>query len=165
MWLPLFQSKAMTKVYSYPGLTAGIITIPVGRTAIKIEFSKGYFDKKLRKPALYSTSDKVEQQIIENSPLFGKRIFLYHTYGQPEEVVEERKVQTPADAPSQTPADAPSQAPAVKETTEYPEVTTYEDAIAVLKGIEGVKATQLRSRVSAKSVAEVHGIIFPNFEF
>ena len=157
MWLPLFQSKAMTKVYSYPGLTAGIITIPVGRTAIKIEFSKGYFDKKLRKPALYSTSDKVEQQIIENSPLFGKRIFLFRTYGQPEEVVEERKVQTPADAPSQ--------APAVKETTEYPEVTTYEDAIAVLKGIEGVKATQLRSRVSAKSVAEVHGIIFPNFEF
>lgn len=155
----------MTKVYSYPGLTAGIITIPVGRTAIKIEFSKGYFDKKLRKPALYSTSDKVEQQIIENSPLFGKRIFLYRTYGQPEEVVEERKVQTPADVPSQTPADAPSQAPAVKETTEYPEVTTYEDAIAVLKGIEGVKATQLRSRVSAKSVAEVHGIIFPNFEF
>ena len=165
MWLPLFQSKAMTKVYSYPGLTAGIITIPVGRTAIKIEFSKGYFDKKLRKPALYSTSDKVEQQIIENSPLFGKRIFLYRTYGQPEEVVEERKVQTPADAPSQTPADAPSQTPAVKETTEYPEVTTYEDAIAVLKGIDGVKATQLRSRVSAKSVAEVHGIIFPNFEF
>jgi len=155
----------MTKVYSYPGLTAGIITIPVGRTAIKIEFSKGYFDKKLRKPALYSTSDKVEQQIIENSPLFGKRIFLYRTYGQPEEVVEERKVQTPADAPSQTSANAPSQAPAVKETTEYPEVTTYEDAIAVLKGIEGVKATQLRSRVSAKSVAEVHGIIFPNFEF
>ena len=155
----------MTKVYSYPGLTAGIITIPVGRTAIKIEFSKGYFDKKLRKPALYSTSDKVEQQIIENSPLFGKRIFLYRTYGQPEEVVEERKVQTPADVPSQTPANAPSQAPAVKETTEYPEVTTYEDAIAVLKGIEGVKATQLRSRVSAKSVAEVHGIIFPNFEF
>ena len=155
----------MTKVYSYPGLTAGIITIPVGRTAIKIEFSKGYFDKKLRKPALYSTSDKVEQQIIENSPLFGKRIFLYRTYGQPEEVVEERKVQTPADVPSQTPADVPSQAPAVKETTEYPEVTTYEDAIAVLKGIEGVKATQLRSRVSAKSVAEVHGIIFPNFEF
>lgn len=155
----------MTKVYSYPGLTAGIITIPVGRTAIKIEFSKGYFDKKLRKPALYSTSDKVEQQIIENSPLFGKRIFLYRTYGQPEEVVEERKVQTPADAPSQTSADAPSQTPAVKETTEYPEVTTYEDAIAVLKGIDGVKATQLRSRVSAKSVAEVHGIIFPNFEF
>lgn len=155
----------MTKVYSYPGLTAGIITIPVGRTAIKIEFSKGYFDKKLRKPALYSTSDKVEQQIIENSPLFGKRIFLYRTYGQPEEVVEERKVQTPADAPSQAPADAPSQTTAVKETTEYPEVTTYEDAIAVLKGIEGVKATQLRSRVSAKSVAEVHGIIFPNFEF
>ena len=155
----------MTKVYSYPGLTAGIITIPVGRTAIKIEFSKGYFDKKLRKPALYSTSDKVEQQIIENSPLFDKRIFLYRTYGQPEEVVEERKVQTPADAPSQTSANAPSQTPAVKETTEYPEVTTYEDAIAVLKGIEGVKATQLRSRVSAKSVAEVHGIIFPNFEF
>ena len=155
----------MTKVYSYPGLTAGIITIPVGRTAIKIEFSKGYFDKKLRKPALYSTSDKVEQQIIENSPLFGKRIFLYRTYGQPEEVVEERKVQTPADAPSQTSADVPSQTPAVKETTEYPEVTTYEDAIAVLKGIDGVKATQLRSRVSAKSVAEVHGIIFPNFEF
>ena len=155
----------MTKVYSYPGLTAGIITIPVGRTAIKIEFSKGYFDKKLRKPALYSTSDKVEQQIIENSPLFGKRIFLYRTYGQPEEVVEERKVQTPADAPSQTSANAPSQTPAVKETTEYPEVTTYEDAIAVLKGIEGVKVTQLRSRVSAKSVAEVHGIIFPNFEF
>ena len=155
----------MTKVYSYPGLTAGIITIPVGRTAIKIEFSKGYFDKKLRKPALYSTSDKVEQQIIENSPLFGKRIFLYRTYGQPEEVMEERKVQTPADAPSQTSADAPSQTQVVKETTEYPEVTTYEDAIAVLKGIEGVKATQLRSRVSAKSVAEVHGIIFPNFEF
>ena len=114
---------------------------------------------------MYSTSDKVEQQIIENSPLFGKRIFLYRTYGQPEEVVEERKVQTPADAPSQTSANAPSQTPAVKETTEYPEVTTYEDAIAVLKGIEGVKATQLRSRVSAKSVAEVHGIIFPNFEF
>lgn len=155
----------MTKVYSYPGLTAGIITIPVGRTAIKIEFSKGYFDKKLRKPALYSTSDKVEQQIIENSPLFGKRIFLYRTYGQPEEVVEERKVQASADAPSQALADAPSQTPAVKETTEYPEVTTYEGAIAVLKGIEGVKATQLRSRVSAKSVAEVHGIIFPNFEF
>lgn len=155
----------MTKVYSYPGLTAGIITIPVGRTAIKIEFSKGYFDKKLRKPALYSTSDKVEQQIIENSPLFGKRIFLYRTYGQPEEVVEERKIQTPADAPSQAPVDAPSQSQVVKETTEYPEVTTYEDAIAVLKGIDGVKATQLRSRVSAKSVAEVHGIIFPNFEF
>lgn len=136
--------KEMRKTYSFPGITSGIIQIPVGKASVKLNFAKGCLDKKMCRPALFTTDDRTLQSIIEGSSLFGNRIFLYKSYGteEVEEPVEE----------------------SVEETS-YPEVTTFEDAVKVLKSIPGVRMTQLKTPEAAKKVATAKGVVFPNYNF
>lgn len=138
------------KVYSYPGIAAGDVQIRVGKALIKIPFANGYLDKKMSRPAVYSTGDPVMQAIIESSDLFGRRIFLQNTYGS------ENREPTPVEAPTNG---------AIDDASVYPEVNNWEEAVKVLKAIPGVKATSLRTPDSAKKVAESHGVVFPNYNF
>lgn len=142
------------KVYSYPGIAAGDVQIRVGKALIKVPFANGYLDKKMSRPAVYSTGDPVMQSIIESSDLFGRRIFLQNTYGNTygSEGVEP----APVEPPTNVTVDAASV---------YPEVTNWEEAVKVLKAIPGVKVTSLRTPDSAKKVAESHGVVFPNYNF
>jgi len=66
---------------------------------------------------------------------------------------------------------APAEGVSESETTEdssaasYPDVTTFEEAVGILKGIPGVKVANLRTPASAKKVAALNGVVFPNYNF
>lgn len=152
------QQDMTRKVYAYPGIASGDILVEVGlKGHIRVPFANGYLDKKMSRPATYSTADPVMQQIIENSRLFGRRIFIYSTYGAP----ETEAVQVEPEEP--VAVEAPETEKAA--VTEYPEVTTWEEAVKVLKGVPGVKVANLRTPASAKKVAAVNGVAFPNYNF
>lgn len=155
------------KVYAYPGIASGDILIKVGQKGhIRVSFSNGYLDKKMSRPATYSTGDPVMQQIIENSDLFGRRIFLQNTFGS--EAAPVKTVATSGlastDGELDTIADIIESA-TLSTATEYPEVTTWEEAVKVLKAVPGVKVASLRTPASAKKVAALNGIHFPNYNF
>lgn len=151
------------KVYAYPGIASGDILIKVGMKAhIRVPFAGGYLDKKMTRPATYATADPVMQQIIENSELFGRRIFIKNTYGNPVEPVEPAVKEEPV---AEAPAVAAEPVAEEKTITEYPEVTTWEEAVKVLKSIPGVKVASLRTPASTKKVAALNGVVFPNYNF
>lgn len=151
------------KIYSYPGITAGDIMVKAGKAFVRVSFSGGYLNAKMKRPATFSTNNEVLQQIIENSDLYGRRIFLYRTYG-PTEVEKDnaKEVLAPTER-------AESNAPAMNDMSgdpvSYPEVRTFADAVGVLKNVPGVKASQIRTLTGAKRVAAANGILFPNYTF
>lgn len=148
-----------------------IVPVPCGRATINVTFKDGCLDKKQSRPATYSTGDPVMQAIIENSPQFGHRIFLRDTFdipGTPE--VKAPRVSNPsfsAPAEDPTPAEGVSESASTEESTaaSYPDVTTFEEAVGILKGIPGVKVANLRTPASAKKVAALNGVVFPNYNF
>ena len=148
-----------------------IVPVPCGRATINVTFKDGCLDKKQSRPATYSTGDPVMQSIIENSPQFGHRIFLRDTFDIPTpEVKKAAKVSIPSvSIPAEDPA--PAEGVSESETTEdstaasFPEVTTFEEAVGILKGIPGVKVANLRTPASAKKVAALNGVDFPNYNF
>ena len=159
------------KVYAYPGMANIIVPVPCGRATINVTFKDGCLDKKQSRPATYSTGDPVMQAIIENSPQFGHRIFLRDTFdipGTPE--VKVPRVSSPSlsvHAEDSTPTEGVSESASTEDSTaaSYPDVTTFEEAVGVLKGIPGVKVANLRTPASAKKVAALKGVIFPNYNF
>ena len=142
----------MVKIYGMPGRTSAVINIPfnAGKGNLNVEFTRGCIDRRNYRPATYRCMSEVEQAIIEDSAEFGKSIVLLQTIGEPE-------TKAP-DAPS-----ADMEETTEADVKEYPEVTTFEDAVAVLKTIPGVKATQLRNPASAMKLALAKGISFPNY--
>ena len=148
-----------------------IVPVPCGRATINVTFKDGCLDKKQSRPATYSTGDPVMQAIIENSPQFGHRIFLRDTFdipGTPEVKtprVSKPSVSVPAEDP--TPAEGVSESESTGDSTaaSYPDVTTFEEAVGILKGIPGVKVANLRTPASAKKVAALNGVVFPNYNF
>ena len=148
-----------------------IVPVPCGRATINVTFKDGCLDKKQSRPATYSTGDPVMQAIIENSPQFGHRIFLRDTFdipGTPE--VKVPRVSSPSlsvHAEDPTPAEGVSESASTGDSTEasFPDVTTFEEAVGILKGIPGVKVANLRTPASAKKVAALNGVVFPNYNF
>ena len=149
-----------------------IVPVPCGRATINVTFKDGCLDKKQSRPATYSTGDPVMQAIIENSPQFGHRIFLRDTFDIPgtPEVKKTAKVSIPSvSIPTEdpTPAEGVSESASTEDSTaaSYPDVTTFEEAVGILKGIPGVKVANLRTPASAKKVAALNGVVFPNYNF
>lgn len=149
-----------------------IVPVPCGRATINVTFKDGCLDKKQSRPAIYSTGDPVMQAIIENSPQFGHRIFLRDTFDIPgtPEVKKAAKVSIPSvsiPAEDSTPAEGVSESASTEDSTaaSYPDVTTFEEAVGILKGIPGVKVANLRTPASAKKVAALNGVVFPNYNF
>jgi len=150
----------MTKVYGIYGRTTVEINLPVGRATLPLVFERGCLDRKNYRPASYITSKKYIQDIIENSPYFGKTIRLVKTYGKeaPEEVA--------APAPRKA---APKPVKAVEEETEvipteYPDVTTKEQLISAVKA-HGAKAGVLADEAKLKKFIATKGLSFPNYQF
>ncbi len=142
----------MRKVYSFPGITSGVVQVPVGKSHVCLNFAKGCQDRKKYRPALFTTEDATLQAIIENSTMFGSRIFLHKAYGE-----EEADVVLSAD-------DFDAQSSSAEDKS-YPEVTKWADAVRILKSIPGVEMSQLKTKESAKKVAASQGIVFPNYSF
>lgn len=155
----------LTKIYSYPGIADGEIQIKVGNALVRVPFTGGHIDRKNARNATYTTSDPVMQLIIENSHMFGRRIFLDRTYGtaevKPATTTTTKKEESPATEVEEEETDEVSSSVSI---TEYPEVTTFDGAVAVLKA-NGVKAVSLRTKAAARRAAASLGIAFPNYSF
>lgn len=155
----------LTKIYSYPGIADGEIQIKVGNALVRVPFTGGHIDRKNARNATYTTSDPVMQLIIENSHMFGRRIFLDRTYGtaevKPATTTTTKKEESPVTEVEEEETDEVSSSVSI---TEYPEVTTFDGAVAVLKA-NGVKAVSLRTKAAARRAAASLGIAFPNYSF
>lgn len=155
----------LTKIYSYPGIADGEIQIKVGNALVRVPFTGGHIDRKNARNATYTTSDPVMQLIIENSHMFGRRIFLDRTYGtaevKPATTTTTKKEESSATEVEEEETDEVSSSVSI---TEYPEVTTFDGAVAVLKA-NGVKAVSLRTKAAARRAAASLGIAFPNYSF
>lgn len=168
----------MTKVYGIYGRTAVELTIPVGKATLRLVFDRGCLDAQNFKPAVYTSTDEVEQTIIEHSGLFGKSIKLIKVYG---EEAKERKVQK-KDGESEiegTKEEEPeveeikiedSQEEEIDKKQEsesnlsFPEIDNRTDAIQKLKEL-GAPATNLRKNSGINQFMRERGIEFPNYKF
>lgn len=141
----------MVKVYGVLGRTTALVRIPTNsnKAYLEIEFKRGRIGYgRNNQAATYSTADRTEQEIIENSQYFGRLIKLLRVYNN------EGAGISPAAATEKA-------AGAVVQKTSVPEVTTQEEAVAYLKS-KGAKATDLRSAEAIKKFADKIGVSFPN---
>lgn len=131
----------MLKVYGIYGQTQAIINFPIndGAAWFTAEFKRGRICVgQQNRPATFTTSNPVIQDIIESSKQFGHLIQIIGVSGEGE---------IPAD-------DKP-------DLEAKPDVTSKEEAIAFLKA-NGAKATQLRDDEAIKKCAAKIGYYFPN---
>ena len=138
----------MLKVYGIDGRTTAIIQIPAGDGSawLTCEFKRGRVGTQAyNRPATYSTTDVTEQNIIEDSPLFGRQIQLIRVY---DEGGNEASVEA---------------IPGVPAVTEYPDVESKEEAVAFLKA-HGAKATDISFNAKIKAYAAKIGVSFPNLD-
>lgn len=151
-----------TKVYGIYGKTTVEINLPVGKASLPLLFERGCLDRKNYRPASYITSNKAVQDMIEDSPYFGRMIKLVKVYGYdkaPEEkVAAPKKTATPKPVAKSEPEE---EEPVL---TEYPDVTTKEQLIAVVKA-QGAKANILADEAKIKKFVANKGLSFPNYQF
>lgn len=137
------------------GRTNAELSIRVGKATLPISFTKGCLDRKNYRPATFTTADPTIQNMIEDSSLFGSVIVLYKVYdkGGIIDASDYNEPQTVA-KPSAITAGP----------TEYPEVTTHEQAVTLLKSL-GAKASSLVSTEAMQRYMKSHGVVFPNYSF
>ena len=158
-----------TKVYGIYGRTTVEINLPVGKATLPLVFERGCLDRKNFRPATYVTSKEAIQAMIENSALYGSTIRLVKVYGNeaasaPAAAVkksEKPKTVKAAEAAQTEAAAEPAEASGQKD---YPEVTTKEEAYAILKSL-GAKAVELKDTASFKATMDKYGVTFSNFTF
>lgn len=149
----------MIKVYKMNGKTESHEVFNLGKTVIKVTFTKGNLDPKNRVPAKYATESPVVQYAIEQDARFGKTIFLDKVYG------ESAPIAAPASAVA--PAKGKGKGKAADKSgtlKEMPEVTTLADAATVLTA-EGAPAADFDGTVEgAIKIAKSLGLFFPNLK-
>lgn len=148
----------MIKVYKMNGKTESHEVFNLGKTVIKVTFTKGNLDPKNRVPAKYATESPVVQFAIEHDPRFGKTIFLDKVYGEVAPVA-------PAAPVAPTKGKGKGKAADKGETLkEMPEVKTLADAATVLTS-EGAPAADFDGTVEgAIKIAKGLGLSFPNLK-
>lgn len=148
----------MIKVYKMNGKTESHEVFNLGKTVIKVTFTKGNLDPKNRVPAKYATESPVVQFAIEHDPGFGKTIFLDKVYGEVAPVA-------PAAPVAPTKGKGKGKAADKGETLkEMPEVKTLADAATVLTS-EGAPAADFDGTVEgAIKIAKGLGLSFPNLK-
>lgn len=148
----------MIKVYKMNGKTESHEVFNLGKTVIKVTFTKGNLDPKNRVPAKYATESPVVQFAIEHDARFGKTIFLDKVYG-------EVAPAAPAAPVAPTKGKGKGKAADKGETLkEMPEVKTLADAATVLTS-EGAPAADFDGTVEgAIKIAKGLGLSFPNLK-
>ncbi len=126
----------MRKVYAIKGIVERFISVPLGKGTITIHFEGGAIDSALRRDATFSTTNPVEQAIVERLPEFKKGVIkLVRTIGEPKSVEKE---------------DAPEA-----------KVKTLQQARQFLMDM-GVPMEELQSKAKVLEAAKEKGITFPN---
>ena len=148
----------MIKVYKMNGKTESHEVFNLGKTVIKVTFTKGNLDPKNRVPAKYATESPVVQFAIEHDARFGKTIFLDKVYC---EVAPAAPAAPVAPAKGKGKGKAADKGETLKE---MPEVKTLADAATVLTS-EGAPAADFDGTVEgAIKIAKGLGLSFPNLK-
>ena len=151
----------MIKVYKMNGKTESHEVFNLGKTVIKVTFTKGNLDPKNRVPAKYATESPVVQYAIEHDPRFGKTIFLDKVYGEMTPAAPTAPVAPAAPAKGKGKGKAADKGETLKE---MPEVTTLADAVTVLTA-EGAPAADFDGTVEGVlKIAKGLGLSFPNLK-
>lgn len=171
----------MKKVYGMPGVANSqiVLTSPSGKTKYKIPFTGGITHAREKVPAKYITDSPIIQDVIENSPLFNKKIFLlnsFETQGKKDNPAPTggKKTIVPPKGGKDTTQTAkgkgkgkdtnpnPSDDQTATGPKVYEQVTNLGEAITVLMQIAPVPGENMTSVEGVlKSAAEL-GISFPN---
>lgn len=146
-----------TKVYGIYGRTSVEINLQVGKATLRLEFTGGCLDRKNFRAASHIESRPAIQAMIEDSPLYGNIIKLIKVYGEGAKSAEQES------KPVKKAVVKTSEASA-SEATDYPEVTTKEEAYAVLKSL-GAKAVELKDLASFKATMNRLNVTFSNYKF
>lgn len=128
----------MRKEYAIKGVVERFISVPLGKGSVTLHFQGGAIDSALRRDATFSTTNPVEQAIVERLPEFKKGVIrLVRTIGtEPTKVAEQAGV--------------------------INEVTTLQQARQYL--IEkGVSMEKLQNKADIKACAAEMNITFPNW--
>lgn len=134
----------MRKEYAIKGVVERFISVPLGKGSVTLHFQGGAIDSALRRDATFSTTNPVEQAIVERLPEFKKGVIrLVRTIG-----TEPAKVAKPAKVAEQAGV--------------IDEVTTLQQARQYL--IEkGVSIEKLQNKADIKACAAEMNITFPNW--
>lgn len=146
--LPFFIKEMeymVTKKYGTTGLMEWMCSIAVGKARFSFLFSGGMFNGFGMVPATFTTSDAVQQRVIEDSFYFKSgKIKLLATYGEEAEAGD---------------SDAKDD-----ELAPYPDVRNSQQAKAVLLSAPyGVPLSKLGNKESILSAAKECGVAFPNW--
>lgn len=126
----------MRKEYAIKGIVERFISVPLGKGSIIIHFEGGAIDSALRRDATFSTTNPVEQAIVERLPEFKRGVIkLVRTISEPKPVEKE---------------DAPEA-----------KVKTLQQARQFLMDM-GVPMEEMQSKAKVLEVAKEKGITFPN---
>lgn len=151
-----------TKVYGIYGRTTVEINLPVGKAILPLSFERGCLDRKNFRPATYMTSKPAIQAMIENSDLYGGTIRLVKVYGEEDETAAPTAEEEAPKQVAKTVKKAAAAASTGAETKDYPEVTTKEEAYAILKSL-GAKAVELKDTASFKATMNKYNVTFSNY--
>ncbi len=82
----------MRKEYAIKGVVERFISVPLGKGSVTLHFQGGAIDSALRRDATFSTTNPVEQAIVERLPEFKKGVIrLVRTIGTNPEPEREPK--------------------------------------------------------------------------
>lgn len=129
----------MRKEYAIKGVVERFISVPLGKGSVTLHFQGGAIDSALRRDATFSTTNPVEQAIVERLPEFKKGVI--------------RLVRTIGTEPAK-----------VAEAGVIDEVTTLQQARQYLMDNFEVTIEDLQTRANVKEVAAKMNITFPNWK-
>lgn len=129
----------MRKEYAIKGVVERFISVPLGKGSVTLHFQGGAIDSALRRDATFSTTNPVEQAIVERLPEFKKGVI--------------RLVRTIGTEPAK-----------VAEVGVIDEVTTLQQARQYLMDNFEVTIEELQTRANVKEVAAKMNITFPNWK-
>ena len=127
----------MRKEYAIKGVVERFISVPLGKGSVTLHFQGGAIDSALRRDATFSTTNPVEQAIVERLPEFKKGVI--------------KLVRTIGTEPAK-----------VAEAGVIAEVTTLQQARQYLMDNFEVTIEELQSKAKVLEAAKEKGITFPN---
>lgn len=150
------------RTYGIRGLMECMVSIPVGKAHMRVEFTGGILTSYGNTPAKYTTSDQFKQTVIENSPQFKSgRIVLLDRIPTGE---ADDKAHAPAKADDKDTEDTASSnngdAPRLSDGKTVVEVGSLDDAKTYLNEKFGIPVRNLRSKKTIEEEAAQKDIVF-----
>lgn len=160
------------KTYGVPGCLEYVMQIPVGKSVAKVHFRGGSIADYTRNPARFTTSRRIEQAIIENSPQFKSgKIVVLHEIEVPDDAEEQLLKKHAAGADNRTVEEKTENAPSEDEQTAVAETSNGKTKVEVADKSEAVEylkehfgpeytSVKLRTKAAFDAACEECGVEF-----